>query len=1190
MSHENTPKSPAQSLPESQNIPLAPSTGQSSADASASSLPKAYDPSIIERRWAEYWVSEKLFEVPSPETVSGAPSMQSMGGKSAAAFTLLLPPPNVTGRLHMGHMLNQTEMDILTRWHRMSGLTSLWVPGTDHAGIATQMMVERQLASEGTDRKSLGREAFTARVWEWKRQYGSAITDQMRRLGASVDWSREYFTMDDRLSVAVKEAFVRLYEQNLIYRGSYIVNWDPIQQTAVSDLEVTHEDRLGKLYHIRYPFADGTGSIVVATTRPETMLGDTAVAVNPTDPRYTAVIGKVISLPLSGVNGAPNRAIPILADDWAQPEFGTGAVKVTPAHDPNDFAIGQRHKLASITILDIEAHIDLPGSPYHGLDRFIARERIVADLEAAGLLVAIKDHNLAIALSQRTGAVIEPRLSLQWFLAVNKAPEGAGGKPEGAGGKPEGAGGKPEGAGGKPEGAGGFSPLNTPAQEGGFSPGGVARDSIAAKAIAAVRDGHIKFTPEMYSKTYFEWMSNIHDWCISRQLWWGHRIPAWHCMACHAITVARETPTACATCGSSDIAQETDVLDTWFSSGLLPFTVFGWPGSAESQATETIRGSVYGEGKYIRQVGGTGNYAHVRLCISPNATGKGFAFSNETASEVLPEIFIPPIREGIQEAMRDGVVEGHPLVDVKVTLVDGSYHEQDSNEIAFRIAASIAFKEAARKAVPIALDPASNLEPSHLRSHGNVLTLEPRTSNLTPDLAAFYPTSLLVTGFDILFFWVARMIMLGTHFMLDVPMADGSPRKLAEAVPFKEVYIHALVRDADRQKMSKTKGNVIDPIEIIERFGTDAVRFTLASMASPGTDIAFSEARTEGNRAFANKIWNAARFLFMNLERAREAGIEVTLPNLGAPSSPTASSSAKVGSPDTDALESRWILSRLHAVSAEVHRALSDYRFDEAASAIYQFFWGDLCDWYLEIVKLRLNFEPTNDLPFPISEDAERSVDQTRAALTTLVAVFESALRLLSPFMPFLTEEIWHALYAGLPPAKTIALTRYPQPHDYACDKAALGEMQTLQELISTIRALRKELAVPERESAPIRIHGDAQILDPLQFSQDILARLARVSGIEVSATALTGNNARSTASFDVAVLYERQIDVPAERERLTKDLAKYEKGLAAAERQLSNESFMAKAPAHIVEGLRKQTAETRTLHDKTKSALDALA
>jgi valyl-tRNA synthetase len=593
----------------------------------------------------------------------------------------------------------------------------------------------------------------------------------------------------------------------------------------------------------------------------------------------------------------------------------------------------------------------------------------------------------------------------------------------------------------------------------------------------------------MYEKIYMEWMTNIHDWCISRQLWWGHRIPAWHCAACHALTVARETPAACTTCNSANITQETDVLDTWFSSGLLPFTVFGWPGTGE------------------------------RDCHSER-------------SEESP----------------------------------------------------------------------------HLSSTGNQ---QPATCNLTPNLAAFYPTSLLVTGFDILFFWVARMIMLGTHFMLDVPMPNGTPRSLADAVPFKEVYIHALVRDADRQKMSKTKGNVIDPIEIIERFGTDAVRFTLASMASPGTDIAFSEARTEGNRAFANKIWNAARFLFMNLDRARQAGIEVTLPNPsdvvilsdperaqrvegeskdpeGAGPAHTASSFS-TSKPEATPLETRWILSRLNAVSADVHRALSDYRFDEAANTIYQFFWGDLCDWYLEIVKLRLNFEPTNDLPFPTSEAAEESVTQTTAALTTLVAVFESALRLLSPFMPFLTEEIWHALYAGLPPAKSIALTRYPQPRDYACDEAAIGEMQTLQELITTVRALRKELGVPEKESAPICIHGDAKTLDPLQFSQDILARLARVSGIEVSAGALTGNNARSTPSFDIAVLYERQIDIPAERERLTKNLAKFEKGLAAAERQLSNESFMAKAPAHIVEGLRKQAAETRTLYDKTKAALGAL-
>ncbi|RSL17799.1 valyl-tRNA synthetase [Edaphobacter aggregans] len=913
-------------------------------------LPKAYDPSVIEERWAAYWVREHLFDVPTPEDTDG-------GTKK---FTMLLPPPNVTGRLHMGHMLNQTEMDILTRWHRMLGEVSLWVPGTDHAGIATQMMVERQLASEGTNRQELGRAAFVERVWKWKCLYGGAILDQMKRLGASVDWSREYFTMDDRLSVAVKEAFVRLHEQGLIYRGAYIVNWDPSAQTAVSDLEVEHEERVGKIYHIRYPLADGSGSIVIATTRPETMLGDTAVAVNPTDERYLAVQGKLVRLPLSGVNGGPDREIPILADDWAKPEFGTGAVKVTPAHDPNDFAIGQRHDLPNVAILDETAHVLLPGSPYHGLDRYEARERIVADLEALGLLVAVKEHTLSIGLSQRTGVVIEPRLSQQWFVKIQP---------------------------------------------------------LADKAIEAVDKGYIKFTPDQYRKTYDEWMRNIHDWCISRQLWWGHRIPAWHCASCAKITVARDTPEECEYCGSASITQETDVLDTWFSSGLLPFTVFGWP------------------------------------------------------------------------------------------------HQ-------------------------------------------------------TPDLAAFYPTDLLVTGFDILFFWVARMIMLGCHFMLDVPMPDGSPRTLAEAVPFREVYIHALVRDADRQKMSKTKGNVIDPIDIVQRFGTDAVRFTLASMASPGTDIAFSEARTEGYRAFANKIWNAARFLFMNIDRAQEAGYKVSMRDSG----------VVPELPAETPLETRWIMARLSAVCGEVDRALAAYRFDEAANAIYQFFWGEFCDWYLELVKLRLEFG-----------EATPKNEVTAITLASLVGVFESALRLLSPFMPFLTEEIWHALYDNAVPAKSIALTRYPQAGDFPADAASVSAMTTLQELIVTVRALRKELGVPEKEAAPILLHADNRVIALADANADMLARMARVQSVAFSGEPLTGANARSTAGFDVAVLYERQIDVAAERERLTKDLAKFERGLAAADKQLNNEAFMAKAPAHIVEGLRKQYAETKLLYDKTRAALDDL-
>jgi valyl-tRNA synthetase len=949
----------------------------------------------------------------------------------------------------MGHMLNQTEIDILTRWRRMSGDTALWVPGTDHAGIATQMMVERQLAAEGTSRKALGRQAFTTRVWEWKNQYGSAITDQMKRLGASVDWSREYFTMDDRLSRAVREAFVRLYEQGLIYRGAYIVNWDPVQQTAVSDLEVESEERIGKLYFVRYPFTGAIGpynetnSIVIATTRPETMLGDVAVAVNPQDERYKHLIGTMLQLPLTG------REIPILADDWAKPEFGTGAVKVTPAHDPNDFAIGQRHQLPSLNILDETAHIHLPGSPFHGLDRFEARKQIVAQLEEIGLLIEVKDHPMTVPISQRTGAIIEPRLSMQWFLAVNKQPTNPG-----------------------------APHLDSEMWDGAPLHPRAAKNSIAANAIDAVSNGHIKFTPEMYEKTYMEWMTNIHDWCISRQLWWGHRIPAWHCAACSAITVARDTPAACATCHSTNITQETDVLDTWFSSGLLPFTVFGWPGTP----------------------------------------------------------------------------------------------------------------------------PTNNQQRA--------------TSNLTPDLAAFYPTSLLITGFDILFFWVARMIMLGAHFMLEVPMPDGSPRTLASAVPFKAVYIHALVRDANREKMSKTKGNVIDPIGIVEKYGTDAVRFTLASMASPGTDIAFSEARTEGYRAFANKIWNAARFLFMNLDRAREAGIEFQLPttlhsttNPGAPgldsetwveAPPSLAETTEPGGPSFAAssqrvgyradarphsltgpatpLETRWILTRLSQTAAAVNTSLAGYRFDEAANHIYQFFWGDLCDWYLEIVKLRLNFGETDDKA------------ATSAALTTLVTIFESALRLLSPFMPFLTEEIWHALYAGKTPVKSIALTRYPQASDFPRNKLVESYMTSLQEFITLARYSRKQGGIPDKQWVPFRFSAKDDVREIIELYADpIVTSLIRASELIYESPEPLGGNAVTSADFDIEPVYERTIDIPAERERLTRDLAKYEKGLAAAERQLSNESFMAKAPAHIVEGLRKQAAETRTLYDKTKAALDAL-
>jgi len=934
-------------------------------------LPKAYDPAAIEDKWAEYWLSESLFTQPTPQP-------------SAAVrdpFTILLPPPNVTGRLHMGHMLNQTEMDILTRWHRMSGDTTLWVPGTDHAGIATQMMVDRQLASEGTSRQALGREAFEARVWQWRDQYGKAILDQMKRLGASVDWSREYFTMDADLSVAVREAFTRLYHQGLIYRGAYVVNWCPSCQTAISDLEVIHEEVLGKLWEIRYPVIGSQGEfLTIATTRPETLLGDVAVAIHPEDERFLHLHGKKLLLPLV------NREIPIVLDDWVSRDFGTGAVKITPAHDLNDFALGQRHHLSSINVMDATAHINENGGVYQGLDRYEARKRVLEDLEFLGLLGHIHDHKLSVGRCDRSKDVIEPRLSTQWFIAVNKRPEGK-------------------------------------------------TQSMAEMAVAAVvpdeaRKKAIQFTPAMYEKTYLNWMENIHDWCISRQLWWGHRIPAWHCAACHTITVPQpgqaDDPAACDHCQSREITQETDVLDTWFSSGLLPVSVFRWP------------------------------------FLGPDADGRAGA-----------------------------------------------------------------------------------------------------------DFHNFYPTSLLVTGFDILFFWVARMIMLGCWFAQDVPLADGSKRPLSESVPFREVYIHALVRDANREKMSKTKGNVIDPIEIVKKYGTDAVRFTLASMASPGTDIAFNEARTEGYRAFANKIWNAARFLFMNVDRATEIGIHVNPAALGG--MPTVAQSAP--------LEARWIVAEFHKTAAEVNESLKNYRYDDAANTIYQFFWGSFCDWYLEIVKLRLDFSETTDKA------------ATRAALTTFVQVFEASLRLLSPFMPFLTEEIWHAVYDGDPPVKSIALTQYPQANYtlQGWNLYTLVEMQSLQSLIVEIRALRKEVGIEEKASTPIELRTDTSSRQIAEESRDILERLARVNEIRFVPAITAGLSVRSTPGFDVAVIYERTIDIPAERDRLTKEIAKLEKALASAERQLGNEAFLAKAPPAIVEGLKKQESENRQLLAKAQAALAAL-
>ena len=913
-------------------------------------LPKAYEPGAIESRWAEYWTKEKLFHVPTPPE-----------GHTRSRFDLLLPPPNVTGRLHMGHMFEQTEMDIIIRWHRMRGDLTLWLPGTDHAGIATQMLVERQLRSEGKSRLELGRGAFVERVWAWRKEYGGAILEQMKRLGASVDWGREYFTMDENLSRAVREVFVRLYEQGLIYRGKYIVNWCPDCGTAISDLEVKHEDVPGKLYEIRYPVVGSKEFITVATTRPETMLGDTAVAVNAKDERYAHLHGKKVVLPLM------NREIPIILDELANPEFGTGAVKVTPAHDPNDFQAGLRHHLPQIDVMDERAHMNQNAGAYAGLDRFEARKRVVADLEAQGFLVAIKDYTIALGKCDRSSTVVEPRLSEQWFVKIGP---------------------------------------------------------LATRAIEVVEKGYIRFTPENYKTIYLNWMYNIHDWCISRQLWWGHRIPAWRCGDCGEMIVARETPTQCTKCGGAKLEQDTDVLDTWFSSGLLPFTTLGWP-----------------------------------------------------------------------EATRD--------------------------------------------------------------------------------LDVFYPTSLLITGFDILFFWVARMIMLGCWFMMppEKPLRPGEKpdsheEALRNSVPFREVHIHALVRDADKQKMSKTKGNVLDPIEVIEKYGTDATRFTLAAMAAPGTDIAFNPSRTEGYRNFANKIWNAARFMFMNMDRIGEGVARAP--------SPAGAGDQGVAGFKPETLEDRWILSRFNGVAAYVNKALEDYRFHEAANRIYDFFWGEFCDWYIELIKPRLM----------VGEDGDQS--KAQVACNNLVSVFEASLRLLHPVMPFITEEIWHAIYAGKPPLKSIALASFPQACNQQMDLKSETHMAVLQDLIVSVRNLRAELKVEPKVKTPIQVYAHESEMRSLieqnrsAVESDRQANVEAITFVESSLAKLPAT--RHTARFDVHLVYEQKIDVAAECERLKKELEKLEKEIAGAERQLGNDGFLAKAPAAVVDGLRKQKKEKEVLRDKTQS------
>jgi valyl-tRNA synthetase len=917
--------------------------------ASESTLSKSYDPHAIETRIYGTWERAGYFAASG----QGAP------------YCIMIPPPNVTGSLHMGHAFQDTLMDTLIRYHRMQGDNTLWQAGTDHAGIATQMVVERQLEAEGKTRHDLGREEFVKRIWQWKAESGGTITRQLRRMGASLDWSRERFTMDAGLSQAVTEVFVRLHEEGLIYRGKRLVNWDPVLHTAVSDLEVVSEEEAGHLWHIRYPIAGGKDHLVVATTRPETMLGDTAVAVHPEDERYQKFVGKMVELPLTG------RKIPVIADEYVDKEFGSGCVKITPAHDFNDYEVGKRHNLPLINIFFSDAGINLPDSPYHNLDRFAARKKIVADLDAQGLLERVQDHKLVVPRGDRTGAVIEPFLTDQWYVKVGP---------------------------------------------------------LAQEAIKCVEDGRIKFVPENWTKTYYEWMRNIQDWCISRQIWWGHRIPAWY-DADGNVYVARNAAEAHVQARKKHgqdipLEQDEDVLDTWFSSALWPFSTLGWP-------------------------------------------------------------------------------------------------EQ------------------------------------------------------TKELKTFYPTQVLVTGFDIIFFWVARMIMMGLKFM--------------GKVPFEQVYITGLIRDAHGQKMSKSKGNILDPLDLIDgidlealvrkrtsglmqpqmakkieqatrkefpqgipAFGTDALRFTMASLATQGRDIKFDLGRIDGYRNFCNKLWNAARYVLMNTE-GHDCAVQGSTNVAGDRMSGATGLNGKIELNAAD----RWIVSRQQEIAAEVESAFREYRFDLASQAIYSFIWHEYCDWYLELSKVVLT-------------DANSRPEQLRGTRRTLVQVLETALRMLHPIMPFITEEVWQrvAKLAGKAGA-TIMREPYPRSEKNLIDAGASEEMRWAMAVITGVRNIRGEMDISPAKPLPLMFQdgspADKKYLDANRHYLATLARAESITWLDKgreapeSATALVGH-------MKVLIPLGSLIDKQAELERLGKEMEKIEKDLSKAKTKLANPDFVARAPKNVVE------------------------